>query len=57
MYMTSFHLPFGHFAVSRFEAGNHMGDASLDAVDAVFLDPLVIVAKMLSCDGDHLKDP
>ena len=34
-----------------------MGDASLDAVDAVFLDPLVIVSEMLSCDGDHLKDP
>lgn len=34
-----------------------MGDASLDAVDAVFLDPLVIVAKMLRCDGDDLKDP
>lgn len=57
MYMTSFHLPYGHFAVSRLEAGSHMRDASLDAVDAVFLDPLVIVAKMLRCDGDDLKDP
>jgi hypothetical protein len=57
MYMTSFHLPYGHFAVSRLEAGSHMRDASLDAVNAVFLDPLVIVAKMLRCDGDDLKDP
>lgn len=57
MNMTSLHLPYGHRAASRLEAGNHVSDASLDTVDAVFLDSLVIEAEMTCCDGDDLKHP
>lgn len=53
--MTSLHLPYGHRAASRFEAGNHVCDASLDAVDAIHGNPLMIKAKMFCCDGDDLK--